>query len=454
MERSVFDITLDLQRSYTPGDITVKRGDTHRVLRIYLADGGKPYSLQNVNAVMTARKPDGSHLFNACSVAGDRVLYHLTGQTTACPGQVECQLRLYGAEDALLHTAAFTLTVEDTVYTDGDESIESADEVTALTKLMTEADEKLARMDRVLANEANHAVIDDGKVGADAWSSKKIADMLCPGFAVEGAPATCQPLEGYPLEVVSTIVDKGSTWRSITLKQCGKNLFDFKQQVVDLPPMMGSDGLFREGYIGYAVRLPAGTYVAHVEIVGTSKDQYIYCLMNDKDGNYVSPSNGSIFLKQGTKVYTRVYTFNDGDVLYVYDGQKTHTKTYVQNMFSQEHNIQIEAGAAATPYEEYRNGGQWTVDFSNLDTSENGSFSFGSYNWQTGVLDTEENGMYQHDPETDTFTYIENSNYIPPIVRNIPAMRGTNYFYSDCGNTRVTGKADVCALLEKLIKEM
>lgn len=455
MERSVFDITLDLQRSFAPGDITVKRGDTHRTLRFYLADGGKPYSLQKVRAVMTARKPDGSHLFNDCTVAGDRVLYDLTGQTTACPGQVECQLRLYGEGDALLHSAAFTLTVEDTVYTVGDENIESADEVTALTKLMTEADEKLARMDAVLKNEVNHATIDDTKVGADAWSSRKIADMFCPRFTAEGAVATCEPLEGYPLGVVSTIDEKadGSRWNSITLKQCGKNLFDFKQPVSYVTYVSSSGQGSR---YGYWFVLPAGTYTMHAEPIGEVKNQYIYCALNDFNGNQMTV-DGFSFLKQGTKYWTRTFTLPESARVYIYNGlSKTSGggDENSSNLLFQTHNIQIEAGSVATAYESYRNGGQWTVNFANLDTSENGEFSFGSYNWQTGVLDTEENGMYQHDPETDTFTYIESGNYVPPIVRNVPAMPGTNYFYSDCGNTRVTGRADACALLEKLTKEV
>ena len=150
MERSVTDITLDLQRSFAPGEITVRRGDTHRTLRFFLADGGKPYKPTDVRAVLTAQKPDGTHIFNECTVAEDRVLYDLTSQTTACPGQVECQLRLYGAENALLHTATFTLTVEDTVYTEGDEEITSGDEATALTKLITQTEQKLAETEEAL----------------------------------------------------------------------------------------------------------------------------------------------------------------------------------------------------------------------------------------------------------------------------------------------------------------
>lgn len=46
---------------------------------------------------------------------------------------------------------------------------------------------------------------DDTKVGDGSWSAKKLIDTLCPGFAVTGKAVSCYPVEGYPLEVVSTI---------------------------------------------------------------------------------------------------------------------------------------------------------------------------------------------------------------------------------------------------------
>lgn len=49
------------------------------------------------------------------------------------------------------------------------------------------------------------AHIDDGKVSADVWSSKNTVDKLCPSFAKRGAVVTCEPVEGYSLEVVSHI---------------------------------------------------------------------------------------------------------------------------------------------------------------------------------------------------------------------------------------------------------
>ena len=88
----------------------------------------------------------------------------------------------------------------------------------------------------------NAARIDDALVGQATWSGRNIVDRLCPAFSESGAVATCQPVEGYPLEVISHIqpVQAGSgdpspdNIRPITghtqvkLTRCGKNLSQYK----------------------------------------------------------------------------------------------------------------------------------------------------------------------------------------------------------------------------------
>ena len=95
MKRSVYDLTLDLQAGYSPLTVWVKRGDTHRTLRLHLADGGRPYQLApGCSAAFTARKPDGKLIYNQCTLEGNTVLYDLTPQTTAVAGEVNCELRI------------------------------------------------------------------------------------------------------------------------------------------------------------------------------------------------------------------------------------------------------------------------------------------------------------------------------------------------------------------------
>ena len=47
------------------------------------------------------------------------------------------------------------------------------------------------------------ADINDDEIGTSAWSSKNTVDKLCPTFTESGSAVTCEPIEGYPLEVVS-----------------------------------------------------------------------------------------------------------------------------------------------------------------------------------------------------------------------------------------------------------
>lgn len=395
MERSVMDITLELTQSYSHAQVTVKRGDTHRSLRIHLADGGRPYHIdENCTAIFTAVKPDGSHLFNACRVEENTIGYDLTPQTTAMPGQLECELRLYGDEGALLTSAAFGITVADTVYTDGDENIASTGEVTALTKLISDATEKITQMDEMLKNEANHATIDDSKVGGDAWSSKNIADKLCPAFTESGNLVTCMPLEGYPLKVASTVAEAGQ----LTLTRCGKNLFDFQQGTYSVT--YTTDKGNRSTRYGYAIRLPAGTYTIKAINSRTETERYIYGIINGADGSYKS----SCSLVTKKNITKQTVSIADGDIIYIYNGIPEATATSSNTVFSL-FDIQIEAGDVEEPIYAPYCGQTYTAE----------ALAAGDYVWQ-----------------------------------DIPALSGTNYLYSPNGNITVTGRKDLITLLQSL----
>ena len=366
MERSLFDMTLDLQDSYSHTALTVKRGDTHRTLRIRLCDGGRPYRVTpETSAVFTAVKPDGAHIYNACRVEKDTVFYDLTPQTTAIPGELECELRLYSATGALLTSAAFRLTVEDTVYADGDETVFSSGEATALTKLLLEAKEKIILMQAVLSNEVDHAVIDDSAVNGNAWSSKHLADMLCPNFSKTGEMVNCLPLKGYPLEVVSTIGEKedGSAWNSIRLLQSGKNLFSGGRELA----------FTRSLTLTLEKPIPPGTYVLSFSSYGGSGDLKPVIIPKYEDGSdapylqvlYYGNSRKVTF----TKPVTKVQFWSNG-----------YNNTSSTGVSCTLYDIQIEPGAVATEYEEYK-----TPEERTLDLSVYGVMA-GSYNWSTGVL--------------------------------------------------------------------
>ena len=150
MTNSFYRISLDIREHGSHVSLKAKKGDTGRVLYITLMDGSYPYVLADeCRAVFAAKKADGKVLYNACTIIGNTIAYQFTPQTTSTVGRVDCEIRLYGADDKLLTSARFTIIVEDTVYPDDD--VDSQKEVTALTKLVSDATTMLYELEYRLA---------------------------------------------------------------------------------------------------------------------------------------------------------------------------------------------------------------------------------------------------------------------------------------------------------------
>lgn len=150
MNPSDYRICLDLQAPHGAVELSMKQGDTHRCIYITLTDGGRLYEPAGCCPVFTAKKPDGTVLYNRCRMEAQTVIYQVTPQTTAAPGRVSCELRLYSPEletddegrpipgtGKLITSAAFLIAVHPQVCQDGD-VVASAPEATALEALVTE----------------------------------------------------------------------------------------------------------------------------------------------------------------------------------------------------------------------------------------------------------------------------------------------------------------------------
>lgn len=111
------------------------------------------------------------------------------------------------------------------------------------------ADTLAESVENVVANTAavaelkkKKAEIDDAAVGANAWSSKHIVDMLCPPIEESGNPVACYPVAGYPLGVKAKWepMQEGSRTPSpenirpikgrdsVTVERCGENILNPK----------------------------------------------------------------------------------------------------------------------------------------------------------------------------------------------------------------------------------
>ena len=152
MTNSYYKISLDIHDHGSNVSLKAKKGDTGRLLYITLMDDRKPYVITGeCRAVFTAKKADGNILYNACSIIGNVITYAFTPQTTSAVGKADCEVKLYGADNKLLTSARFALLVEDTVYNEGDE-VESAKEVSALTKLVSDATTLIHNVEGKLAS--------------------------------------------------------------------------------------------------------------------------------------------------------------------------------------------------------------------------------------------------------------------------------------------------------------
>ena len=154
MTNSYYKISLDIHDHGSNVSVKAKKGDTGRILYITLMDGRNPYTITDeCYAVFTAKKADGKIIYNDCSIMGNAIVYAFTPQTTSAVGKAECEIKLYGAEDKLLTSARFALIVDGTVYNEGDE-IEPEKEVTALTKLVSNATTLITDVKNKLASGA------------------------------------------------------------------------------------------------------------------------------------------------------------------------------------------------------------------------------------------------------------------------------------------------------------
>lgn len=135
---SIYKVTLDLHDTMSKWMLDLKKGDNLRRLDIVLSDDGDPYILgENDSAVLRVKKPDGTILYNYCSVEDDGVIsYNFTSQTSAVTGMLECELTIYDSENHKLTSPTFFLRIANTLYSDSE--VESQDEFTALTEAISQ----------------------------------------------------------------------------------------------------------------------------------------------------------------------------------------------------------------------------------------------------------------------------------------------------------------------------
>lgn len=146
--------SLDIHAAYAQTSLTVMKKDSKRRLCINLVEKGRPYEIsEECYAVFAAKKPDGKFIYNNCVIENNKIIYEITEQTTIAVGEMPCEIKLYGADDALISSPRFKIIVNKPVFDDEDENeIESSNEVTALTALISQASSLVDEIETKLEN--------------------------------------------------------------------------------------------------------------------------------------------------------------------------------------------------------------------------------------------------------------------------------------------------------------
>lgn len=200
-----------------------------------------------------------------------------------------------------------------------------------------------------------------------ATTIKEVVDKTCPAFEGSGAAVTCEPVEGYPLGVVSRIepVQSGtgdprpensrpiSGYNKVKLTRCGKNLLNV------------AENLAFTGYVEIKSPIPAGTYTLTWanETHGGSVYPYVRFQDNNTGTRLMPEYNGRtiVLAKDETTVYVYSNDYNAGASVGV-------SATISQFMLSKD----------GGEYEPYR-GETFTLDFGQTVYG-------GTLDWNTGVL--------------------------------------------------------------------
>lgn len=175
MNYSIHRISLDIHDTSSQVGISVKRGDSNRLIIVTLTENGKPYVITNECRAEFNGKAigtSGDPIKVDCDIKNNTIRYVISPSVTNDSGTKECEFKLYGANNALLTAPRFTIYVEDSIY-NGKGVTEGEGEVSTLTALISEATTLIYDIETKLKNGELK-----GEKGEDGYTPVKGVDYF------------------------------------------------------------------------------------------------------------------------------------------------------------------------------------------------------------------------------------------------------------------------------------
>ncbi len=177
MDDIIKRFTLDLQKNSSSEVVYACKHDIGRTIQVSIVNNGMPlYFTDNTTAMLSAKKDDEPAILEQCTMSGNIVRYTISANITEDPCEIPCEIILYGAGGNRITSPAFTISVAETNYSDGEPV---ADPVEPTVVLMSPGNAKVGQYFQISeVGEDGRAVKltpSDGTAGKSAYE-----------FAVEG----------------------------------------------------------------------------------------------------------------------------------------------------------------------------------------------------------------------------------------------------------------------------
>ena len=176
LERLTTRINIEMTGDTKRYLVSAKQGDkATRYIVAKLLNDGTAYTIPaGARVAFNVEKPDGKHVYNACTYSDSEVTVELTNQILAATGTAYCDIEVRTSDNTqLITTASFTIEIEKSMR--NDDAILSANEFTELEDRIaghiknindTEAAVKRAEAARVTAENVR-VTAENGRVAAE-----------------------------------------------------------------------------------------------------------------------------------------------------------------------------------------------------------------------------------------------------------------------------------------------